>query len=64
MHHTFSIALTVGTLLTLINEGDRITGGGVGPAVGSKILANYLIPRCVSGIGYISARRAAGLGAS
>jgi hypothetical protein len=59
MRRTVTIALIVGTLLTLINQGDHIAAGAVGVAVTLKILANSLIPWCVSSIGYIAARRAA-----
>jgi hypothetical protein len=59
MRRTVTIALIVGTILTLVNQGDHIAAGAVGFAVSLKILANYLIPWCVSSIGYIAARRAA-----
>lgn len=59
MRRTVTVALVVGTLLTLINQGDHLASGEVDLAVGLKILANYMIPWCVSSIGYISARRAA-----
>lgn len=59
MRRTVTVALIVGTLLTLINQGDRMISGDVDLATGLRILANYLIPWCVSSIGYISARRAA-----
>jgi len=58
MRRTVTVALIVGTLLTAINQGDRIASGEVDLAVALKIAANYLIPWCVSSIGYISARRA------
>ena len=59
MRRTLTVALIVGTLLTLINQGDHIAAGALGLAVTLKILANYAIPWCVSSVGYISARRAA-----
>lgn len=58
MRRTVTVALIVGTLLTLINQGDHLAAGEVDLAVGLKILANYMVPWCVSSIGYISARRA------
>lgn len=58
MRRTISVALVVGALLTLINQGDRIASGDIDAALILKIAANYLIPWCVSSIGYISARRA------
>jgi hypothetical protein len=58
MRRTIAIALVVGTILTLINQGDRIAAGEIDLVVGLKIAANYVVPWCVSSIGYISARRA------
>jgi hypothetical protein len=58
MRRTVTVALVVGTLLTLINQGDHIASGELDLAVALKIVANYLIPWCVSSIGYIWARRA------
>ncbi|MGD9573340.1 MAG: nitrate/nitrite transporter NrtS [Thermoleophilia bacterium] len=57
MRRTITVALVVGTLLTIINQGDRIASGDIDAALMLKIAANYLIPWCVSSIGYISARR-------
>jgi hypothetical protein len=58
MRRTVMVALVVGTLLTIINQGDHIASGEVDLAVAATIAANFLIPWCVSSIGYISARRA------
>jgi hypothetical protein len=58
MRRTITIALVVGTVLTLINQLDRILADDVTSAVGFKIAANYIVPWIVSSIGYISARRA------
>ena len=54
------IALVVGTVLSLINEGDAIFGGGLSGADGAKIPLNYVVPFVVSSLGYISAGLAAG----
>ena len=54
------IALVVGTVLTLINEGDVIFGGGLSSADGAKIPLNYIVPFVVSSLGYISAGLAVG----
>lgn len=59
MRRTVTVALIVGTLLTLINQGDRLASGDADLALALKVAANYLIPWCVSSIGYISARRSA-----
>lgn len=58
MRRTLTIALIVGTLLTLVNQGDRYASGDVGTAVILRTLANFAIPWAVSSAGYISARRA------
>ena len=62
MRRTITVALIVGTLLTLINQGDRIASGDIDAAMGLKVLANFLIPWCVSSVGYVSACRAAAAG--
>lgn len=60
MRRTVTVALIVGTLLTAINQGDRIISGDIDAVLVVKSVANYLIPWLVSSIGYISARRAGG----
>lgn len=62
MRRTITVALIVGTLLTLINQGDRIASGDIDPGLILKMAANYLIPWGVSSVGYISARRATARG--
>jgi hypothetical protein len=62
MRRTVTVALVVGTLLTVINQGDRLVSGDADLVVALRIAANYLIPWVVSSIGYISARRAASAG--
>ena len=58
MRRTITIALIVGTVLTLINQLDRILAGEITTGVKLKIAANYAVPWIVSSVGYISARRA------
>jgi len=53
------IALVVGTVITLINEGDVIFSGGLSGADGAKIPLNYVVPFVVSSLGYVSAGLAA-----
>lgn len=60
MRRTLLVALVVGTLLTVINQGDRILDGDVDAVASLRIAANFVIPFCVSSIGFISARRARG----
>lgn len=49
------VALVVGTLLTLINQGDRIVEGLAPDLV--KMALSYLVPFCVSVHGAVSATR-------
>ena len=53
------IALVVGSILALINQGDVIAAGDVTPLVAAKLGLDYLVPFIVSSLGFISARRAA-----
>jgi hypothetical protein len=54
------IALVVGSVLTMINQGDLLLDGRLPAALGFKIPLNFLVPFVVSSLGYIAARRAAG----
>ncbi len=42
------VAVVVGTLLVLINYGDRLGAGGLGPVEWVKILLTYCVPYGVS----------------
>jgi hypothetical protein len=53
------IALFVGTLLSLVNQGVVIAAGGATAATWLRVLFNYLVPFCVSSAGFFSCRRAA-----
>ena len=56
------LALIVGTILNLINQGDALVTGT--PLDLAKLLLNYLVPYCVSTYGAVSYRlHAAHLGA-
>ena len=59
MRRTVTIALVVGTLITLINLGDRLSAGDVDTLTLGRIAANYAVPWIVSSLGYIAARRTA-----
>ena len=48
------IAAVVGTLLTLVNQGQELTSGHIGLATVLRVAANYLIPYVVSSIGYLT----------
>jgi hypothetical protein len=52
------IALFVGTLLSLVNQGSVVAGGDATGATWVRVLVNYLVPFCVSSAGFFSARRA------
>lgn len=48
------IALVVGTLLTLVNQGSVIASGDASLATSLRTAANYLIPYTVASIGYLT----------
>ncbi len=45
------IALLVGTLLTVVNQLDVMTGARADPSFALRVAANYLIPFVVSNLG-------------
>jgi len=49
-----AVALVVGTILNLINQGDALVTGG--PVDLPKLLLNYVVPYCVSTYGAVSYR--------
>jgi hypothetical protein len=51
------IALVVGTLLSLVNQGHVVLAGDVDRWVALRILANYLIPFVVSNLGAVASMR-------
>ncbi len=53
------IALVVGTILTAINQLDTFIGGPRSSWLWVKVAANYVVPFCVSSVGYITAARRA-----
>ena len=58
-YFAITIALIVGTLLTLINLGDRLSAGDLDTVTLGRIAADYAVPWVVSSVGYITARRTA-----
>ncbi len=54
--HALATGLIVGTILTIINQGDFILAGE--PNV-IKIILTYLVPYCVATYGAVTAKRAA-----
>ncbi len=54
LRRTGTIALVVGSWLTLFNQGDAIWTGQAGTAVLLKVLLNYLTPFVVANLGLLS----------
>ncbi|MDJ0950322.1 MAG: nitrate/nitrite transporter NrtS [Alphaproteobacteria bacterium] len=54
---SFFVALVVGTLLNLINQGDALVAGA--PLDWFKIGLTYMVPYCVATYGAVTARLAA-----
>lgn len=50
----YFIALTVGTLLVVINQGGVVMSGNVDMATWVRIGADYLTPACVSTMGLLA----------
>jgi hypothetical protein len=48
------IAVAVGTLLSLVNQGDAIVAGLFDRVLALRIFANYVIPLVVSNLGAMS----------
>ena len=48
VRRSFGVALVVGTLLTLINQGDVLLSGEITTTVIAKILLTYCVPYSVS----------------
>ena len=51
------IALFVGTLLSLVNQGSVIFGGHATDATWIRVVANYIVPFCVSSSGFFASQR-------
>lgn len=51
------IAVSVGTILTLINQGDVLLAGNIDQRVALKTVLNYVVPFIVSNLGALSATR-------
>lgn len=58
LRRTIVIALVVGTVLTLVNQGAVILGGRATTLTWVRSGANYLVPFLVSSTGFLSATRA------
>ena len=51
------VALVVGTVLSAVNQGAVVAGGGGTPAVWLRVGFNYAVPFLVSSIGFLGAGR-------
>ena len=56
---TTKIALVVGTVLSLINQGGVIFGGRASATTWIRVAANYVVPFCVSSFGFLTATKRA-----
>ena len=59
LRRTAAIALVVGCVLTLINEGDVIVEGRATALTGLKIGLNFVVPFIVSNLGVLAGTRTA-----
>lgn len=57
LRRTVVIAVIVGTLLSIVNQGDVLLRGDATTVTWLRVLANYLVPFCVSTAGFLSATR-------
>jgi hypothetical protein len=57
LRRTLRIALVVGIVLTLVNQGDVIVGGDATAATGVKMALNFMVPFIVSNLGLLGGRR-------
>ncbi len=63
LRYVWRIPLLVGTLLTLVNQGTRLTGG-FEAAVILPVVFNYVTPYVVSSLGFLAAQRIEGSGST
>jgi low temperature requirement protein LtrA len=57
--HCLRIALVVGTILALINQGDAIVQGQLSAILAVKLALDYVVPFVVSSAGFVAGRRGA-----
>jgi hypothetical protein len=63
LRRTVTIALVVGTILSLINQADVIIGGDASPVTWLKVGLNFCVPFVVSNLGLLAGKRVEGRGA-
>ena len=52
------VALVVGTVLSVTNQGENLLDGATGVGTWVRVAINFLVPFCVASYGFLSARRA------
>ena len=57
LRRTLRIALLVGTILSVVNQGSVIAGGDASLATSLRVGANFFVPFCVSSAGFLSATK-------
>jgi hypothetical protein len=57
MRRTTRIALVVGTILSLINQGGVMFGGRATATTWIRVGMNYVVPFCVSSFGFLTATK-------
>jgi hypothetical protein len=58
LRRTTRIALVVGTILTLVNQGDVIVAGDATTLTWIKAAGNFVVPFVVSNLGLLAGKRA------
>ena len=53
-HTGIRVALVVGTILTLVNQGSVIAGGDATAVTWLRVGVNYLVPFLVASVGYLA----------
>lgn len=51
------VALFVGTVLSLVNEGGAVIRGQFTIGVVARVVTNYVVPFCVASFGYLATSR-------
>jgi hypothetical protein len=51
------VAIVVGTVLSLVNQGSAILAGTTTTSTWARMAVNYMVPFVVGSIGYLAGRR-------
>jgi hypothetical protein len=60
LRRTLRIALLVGIILSLVNQGTVVAGGDATAVTWARVAANFFVPFCVSSAGFLAATRGRG----